>query len=566
MAGTLREFTMPNPALAKKRERYADVQESLWNKMGVEPVEMIEASSAKRQQMLIALQKKRTEKNSELEKRFEASFALQSRIEKLSEQSQVEENPDQKARLDLEIKKDQKQQEELQNEIQQLEQEVEKSNREYEKAKKDIEQEEKQGGGTAYQSPVASPRKESKVEVATIKKEEVTMTPKQMAVKKTILFAKNILRAGLSYLYEFIGMVSTRLADRDVRSYYAWKEKGSSLAELQSPVETNNVETIGDLIGNNMHLGQNVCAVIYSQYLKILENEKELLPIEAGNGGTTTIRRTTTTDAQGRKTRKKETVTVTPNQPEQEIREPSFRDDLQRQGDLLNTFLSNNDIELQTGGMISDVNKQWVYSILDLTAFQQILSAGSFGAMSLALGQIRRIPGCEKFTMKQLIMSEGVRDIFAIFVAFQYLLSSGGNAYAWRTGSSERGMAKGSPFMVSAGLETRKMLYAQVETAQYWFRNVYEMENPVYTSLKKQKTELNAWFGENPSKSLNGNDWDTIINDAKTRDNKGLKGVEKLYGDIQEPDFKTYIGKKLDLFRIDEILPHIIEKILQYAN
>ena len=551
MAGSLKEFSMPTSiptTAAKKRERNADIQDELWSKMGVEPVELIEGKK----------------EDEEAKKAWEKANKL---AEQQKEEEAIEAAEDFEKKFRASVKSRETGEVKLEGEIEQAWQEALKLwyIMQYQQEHKDeFEQKEFDAARKYFYKAYENFLKvQTELETqqptvfAQIKKEPLSSSPEEMAVKKTILFAENISRMGLSYVYEFVGMVSTRLADRDVRSYYAWKEKDSSLAELQSPIEKRNVKTIGDLIGNNMHLGQNACAVIYSQYQKLLENEKKLLSIEAGTGGTTTVRRITTTDAQGRQTKRREKVTV------EEAQEPSFRDDLQRQGDLLYTFLKNNDIELQTGGFVEDQGdkKEWMYSVLDLSAFQHILSAGSFGAMSLALGQIRRIPGCEKFTMKQLIMSEGVRDIFAIFVAFQYLLSSGGNAYAWRTGSSERGMAKGSPFMVSAGLETRKMLYAQVETAQYWFRDVYEMENPIYANLKKQKNDLEEWIRTNPP---NEGDLNETIRDA--REQGGVKRVEELYKNTSDKNSKNYIGKKLDLFRIEEILPYIIEKTLRHAN
>lgn len=375
-------------------------------------------------------------------------------------------------------------------------------------------------------------------------------------LEDTIAFAQHILQMGLSYVHEFVGMLGTRLADRDVRSYYKWKGKGATQDELQSPLEVDgSVKTIQDLIRKNMHLGREICAVILDQY-NILNGPTSSgpVPLYSKTGPSSPL-----APVPPLKTAEAQLIGVDVPLDLNDV----FGFDLQKHGDALDVLLKTEGIEDETGGFITGVKKDWVFGLLDLSAFAHILSVGTMGAMSLAVGQIRRIPGCAKFTLKQLLMSEGVRDIFAIFVAFQYLMSSGGNAYVGR--SSSQGKANGTTFMISAGLETRKMLYAQVETAQYWFRDVYEVDNPLYKGLEARKTSIREKRAE---LARNMSDVQIAAIDALTLNSKTV--IEDLnihLGTLPAVSpIRNYIENVRDEHKLGKLMEGLPKKILRHAN
>lgn len=367
-----------------------------------------------------------------------------------------------------------------------------------------------------------------------------TNTPLQ----QTIEFAESVLQMGLSYVHEFVGMVATGLADRDVRRYYKWRGKGASLSTLQSPLELEGVNTIQDLIRKNMHLGRDMCAVFLQQY-KLFE-EKAAAP----KGGNATDDESEINNQLIGADNSLDTL---------------FRFNVQRYGDLLDQLLATDGVEDATGGFVNGTKRDWVFGLLDLSAFAFILDAGTMGAMSLAVGKIKRIRGCERFTLKQLLMSEQVRDIFAIFVSYQYLLASGGNAYAGRSGTSA-GMAKGTTFMLSAGIATRQMLASQVETAQYWFQDVYESANPVYQQLDARKNALLA-----DRQRLVPGTQQAVINAV---DNIRLNNLPDALGLLervaQNPGLsaadRAFVENVRNVYRLEQLLARIPPRILVHAN
>jgi hypothetical protein len=356
-------------------------------------------------------------------------------------------------------------------------------------------------------------------------------------LKKTISFAQDALRMGLYYLDSFIGMVATRLADRNVSIYFN--------NSTRMPLDTESVETIEDFVRKNTHLGEPFLEMILSQYR--LHDPKNLL-------------------FKDEETEKKveeliQRLNSTNNLPQKTNSNVSLIGDdvnnvLVRTGNFLNRILQPK----EDVGFVTNEKKEWVFNVLDLAALSQVLTPGSLGAITMAVAQINRIPNCERFTLKQLIMSEGVRDIFAIFVAFQYQLASGGNAYAGR--ASTQGNARGTTFMLSAGLETRKQLNTLVMGAKDWFSDVYETTNPIYTKIsgeieeaKRERTALpltERWKKE-IDLSTNVRVLDTFVNDSYFVNNLST-------------DQKKYVKLSLDILQREQFLNGIPQKILRRVN
>ncbi len=138
-------------------------------------------------------------------------------------------------------------------------------------------------------------------------------------------------------------------------------------------------------------------------------------------------------------------------------------------------------MNLMDSSLVKKTPKDWIFGVLQESFFAFLLSMSTLGSMQLALDQVRSIPNCKQFTLKQLISSEGVRENFSFLCAYQMLLASGGSAYAGRTSA---GKVPGTTFMISAGLETRNRLEAKMVCAKMWFGSkVYASRNPLHAQL-----------------------------------------------------------------------------------
>lgn len=267
---------------------------------------------------------------------------------------------------------------------------------------------------------------------------------------------------GLDPLYTFIGIVATSLGDgSDVRPYYRWRGEKASLETLQNPVVTEGVQSVEDFIRKNKHLGQEFLSVIL-----------------------TVVGPTNTTKAEP-------------------IGELISLEDEMFLDQMLNRVMETDEL----------IQQDWIFGILDEAVFKFILDATSLGALAMALSKIRRIPNCSGFTLRQLIMSESVRDMFGLFVAYQYLLSSGGNAYASRkTNAVSKGKVDGTTFMLSAGFQTRTALARQIETAEYWFQEVGAMANPNLKAVQDEVERLEReYFVKAPPIPLDGVNMDDLF-------------------------------------------------------
>jgi hypothetical protein len=518
MAGSLRSYDMPNPVLAAKKRERSDAQDELWKSTGLEPIED-KAQEKAVQKASIFLQKKEQEKAPEKDIKSSQLLFL-----------------NQMGDLINNFTKD-----EIEGNLFLLE--LEKQFRITDAVFRNF--------VPSVNGPETLEDSLNNLKIAyEAYQQNVTPEKKDIALQKTIEFTENILQMGLSYLHDFVGMLGTRLADRDVRSYYKWKGKGVKQETSQSPLELEGVSSIEDFIRKNMHLGRGFCNVVYTQYEMILDEKKEE-PTLGSSGDPAVLPFTKSNSLIGSKHPKIDQI---------------FGFNIQATGDALDQFLKTSGIANQTGGFVHGTKKDWVFGLLDVAAFGHILSVGTMGAMSLAVGQIHRIPGCERFTLKQLLMSEGVRDVFAIFVAFQYLMSSGGNAYVGRT-NSEQGKVKGTSFMISAGLETRKMLYAQIETAQYWFRDVYETTNPFYAQFENQKNELdsegtNLLAKYNTKNDASGGYLLGQIDKAST-----ILELDKLIKtNSTKSEAVAYAKNRRDIMVTKQLLEHLPKKILRHAN
>jgi hypothetical protein len=120
----------------------------------------------------------------------------------------------------------------------------------------------------------------------------------------------------------------------------------------------------------------------------------------------------------------------------------------------------------------------WVWACLPNAVFRSLLQTAGVGAFDLALSQVRRLPGKSEFTMHEMICSDGVNDRFAILVASNLLLASGGNAYPSRIWGNTQNRRS---WQVSAGLATRTRNNMERQALMLWFRTVYRVRNTKFT-------------------------------------------------------------------------------------
>lgn len=322
---------------------------------------------------------------------------------------------------------------------------------------------------------------EKKVVPVAVFKQPVTpiqgRNPVVVSLEKNV---EEIVRNGLTYLDMFVGSLGAAFGDRDVRQFYKWRDrdgmpgKNSNLQELTNPVK-RGARTIEEFIIFNKHLGSKLLSVIIPSILeeKSVANDDRYKDVSDF---------------------------MATMQQEARIGEGLFGD----RGLFSNVPVTVDD-ELYIQSLIQkhipdtgnfpNAQTDWVFSVLDDATFIYLLEATSLGAMNMALSQIREIPNCRDFTLRQLMMSDGVRDKFALFVVFHYQLMSGGNAYSGRKNTS-RGRLNGTTYMVSQGFQTRNALYAQVETGKYWFQRVYPQANRRYKEMQDFKRKLEEALGQ----------------------------------------------------------------------
>lgn len=494
MAGTLRSYEMPNLTLsAKKRER-VDVQDRLWKETGLEPIE----GGAEEQAAAEALQNVKVTPNGPGYFETAVEKAIQSRLKT--------EKPNKLWDRVVQTYKDL--------------QETKKTGdpNDFDKVYEELE--------TAYNDFIQN-------EEPPLKKKE-----ENIPLKKTIVFAQDILKMGMSYLDIFMGMVATRLADRYSDIYFKKK----------TPL-VSQVDSVEEFIEKNLFLGEPILTMVASQYNvfdpvdspfidKVLQKRVRDVFSSAPFG-----------------------VPLPP--PKGGVKAQLIGADLLATGNLLNLLLSKR----ESVGFISDEKKQWVFHVLDLAALSEILTPGSLGAVLSAYEQIKRIRGCSQFTLKQLLMSEGVRDMFAIFVAFQYQLASGGNAYAGR--ASTQGNAKGTTFMLSAGLETRRQLNLLVLGAKNWFADVYEEDNPVHAKAVKDLDDKRQFYQNLNATPVTRAQMDLILTDNINFPHKAL-ALEHFIRDasfdtLSEGD-QLFVNKTLEIFQKELFLEGMPKKFLRHAN
>jgi hypothetical protein len=341
-------------------------------------------------------------------------------------------------------------------------------------------------------------------------------TPQKPEVKHLEADLDLVLRSGLQPLYSFIGMVGASLGDQDVRSYYKWRGAGASMDELQSPV-AKGAANLEEFVRRNSHLGRPLLR--YALEIGIDATKKgKMLAAQIG---------------------------------EQMI--PAVIQDERYIMDLIDGSYVNK--------TPNAAEAQWTWGAIDEAVLAYILQDSALGAIHLAHSVIKSIPRCWDFTLKELLMSDGVNAMFAKFVGWEFLQASGGNAYGRSSSSTSRGMVKGSTFMLSAGFATRQALYAQVAVAKIWFEDVRRISNPL-------KTELDAFIAATAPLV----DAYESANPLRPPEAATLNGLRKLFTLINEKKnanwahLDAYVNQKINLFIAQEKARYMPPYVLRHCE
>jgi hypothetical protein len=85
--------------------------------------------------------------------------------------------------------------------------------------------------------------------------------------------------------------------------------------------------------------------------------------------------------------------------------------------------IQNARIKLIGGDLEHRFAPAWAFEVMGSAVFRKVLAGTTLGAFETAYAEVRRIPNCRNFTMKELICSPEVYDKFAYLVAFSWLSS-----------------------------------------------------------------------------------------------------------------------------------------------
>jgi len=347
-------------------------------------------------------------------------------------------------------------------------------------------------------------------------------TPPKPEVKHLEVDLDLVLRSGLQPLYSFIGMVGASLGDQDVRSYYKWRGVGASMDDLQSPV-AKGAANLEEFVRKNSHLGRPLLRYALKIGMDKVKEGQMLKRIG-----------------------------------EQMI--PAVIQDERYIMDLLDGSYVNK--------MPESAEAQWTWGAIDEAVLTYILQDSALGAIHLAHSVIKSIPRCWDFTLKELLMSDGVNAMFAKFVGWEFLQASGGNAYGRSSSSTSRGMVKGSTFMLSAGFATRQALYAQVAVAKIWFEDVRRISNPLRAELdafiERSRVLLRAYGGaydrtSTPKLKDNGEDeWGVL---ATLREL-----LMNTKGNPAETDYAAYLNLRINLYIAEEKRRYMPPYVLRHCE
>ena len=321
---------------------------------------------------------------------------------------------------------------------------------------------------------------------------------------------ERVVQGGLGYFDTFLNGLASFLGDKKSYFYYKYEAK----------IIDKNVNSMEEFVRKNSHLGRN----FFTEVMPLLMTE-EMQEKPAPD-------------------REIELVGYQNNDIFPVAQVPGYIAD-----EEFILSLVNRDF-VRGPSAIQGVDHDYIYGILDEATFTAVCEPAVMGAILTAKAQINRIPGKENFTLKELMMSPGVFDMFQQRVSFVFLSGSGGYAYAGRSSNTQFGKVNGTTFNVSVGLKQREALAANMECSGYWFQDVYKVQNP---RIKELENYIKSCEDSIDQK------WDTrgVTNDDK----RGLKAqVQRLIEKVDPPFPYPFAGDWFAVFPLPK-KQYVIEQL-----
>lgn len=130
---------------------------------------------------------------------------------------------------------------------------------------------------------------------------------------------------------------------------------------------------------------------------------------------------------------------------------------------------------------MSDVERRfapaWAFEVMGSAVYRRVLSTTTLASYEAALAQVNRIPGCESFTMKELICSPSVADMFALLVASTFLSSGDGSNEPRYAPIGTRGTGRNRTNNYLNVTRVRDIMAEKVLTCKVWFESVVKRPN-----------------------------------------------------------------------------------------
>jgi hypothetical protein len=307
----------------------------------------------------------------------------------------------------------------------------------------------KSNNSTAHNSPnasaVASP-KTTTTSIPRLSLAPVDKKPRTLWKPKFLDKIESIVLGGMSYVQTFVNGLSVRLGDSNTKACY----------NVDAKLVDKDVSSVAEFIQKNSHLGKKFLTQVVPLLLREEEQEEE----EEQDNGISLIG-------------VNNAMFPVENIPR------SIADE-----EYILKMINGNFARMAS--LTQGIDHDYTYNILDEACISVLISPSIVGALDVSRAQINRIPGCETFTLKELIMSDGVKDIFQLRVMYNFLLGNGGYAYA----DSTFGKVNGSRYNISAGIKQRALLASQFECSTFWFQDVVRQKNPRIVEIENYVNEL----------------------------------------------------------------------------
>lgn len=299
------------------------------------------------------------------------------------------------------------------------------SNEEYDRAKEVVElvvdQSKKRDAEekTGTSSSVKKPKVLEEIQPALPEKEVLSnVNPLVLAMHKELT---DIVNRATVPLVNFAGMVGVKLRVDYVSRLLLSKEQRSHIVELG--------ETVEDFFEKNRDLGVNLLTLFMEGIEQSLKQQAQAFEPVGGEihpcFDLDDLEDVTTREIDPSLLGKIEVLKNTIRQLLATNAPSDLIDRKTKELEIVNTQYSiqKSRVKLIGGDLEHRFAPAWAFEVMGSAVFRKVLAGTTLGAFETAFAEVRRIPNCRNFTMKELICSPDVHDKFAYLVAFSWLSS-----------------------------------------------------------------------------------------------------------------------------------------------